>query len=184
MSEGNQVVGHAEPLRLVPLAPDEEAAIRRQIERGPTQFVLRAPDPGPTEAAETVAFLNNLVAELRQANNALVEREREQRRRAERAEACRDLLAEDLVRANDRTRMAREAFQVPLPLADWHEDLGPVLWWSFPVQEAPWCGSPGDSDWPGYHTHWTPLPGVRQPDGEPVQPTPLPPRLRPEGWAA
>jgi hypothetical protein len=43
------------------------------------------------------------------------------------------------------------------PLSEWHEDIGNVLWWSFPVNEPPWCGQPGDSDWPGYHTHWTPL---------------------------
>lgn len=40
----------------------------------------------------------------------------------------------------------------------WHEDLGPVLWWKFPIAEAPWCGTPLDSDCPGYHTHWTALP--------------------------
>lgn len=43
------------------------------------------------------------------------------------------------------------------PLAEYHEDNGPVLWWSFPVNEPPYVGAPFDSDWPGYHTHWTPL---------------------------
>ena len=43
------------------------------------------------------------------------------------------------------------------PLADWHEEDGPVLWWRFPVEEPPYCGSPNCDDWPGYHTHWTPL---------------------------
>jgi hypothetical protein len=43
------------------------------------------------------------------------------------------------------------------PLDAWHEDRGPVLWWCFPVQEDPWAGTPYDSDWPGYHTHWTPI---------------------------
>ena len=43
------------------------------------------------------------------------------------------------------------------PLAEWHEDTGPVLWWTFPVQEPPWSGQPTDDDWPHYHTHWTPL---------------------------
>ena len=42
----------------------------------------------------------------------------------------------------------------------WHEDVGPVLWWRFPISEPPWCGTPLDSDWPGYHTHWTPLPAM------------------------
>lgn len=79
------------------------------------------------------------------------------------------------------------------PLAEWHEDIGDVLWWRFPVEEAPYVGSPhclghtvelhthdtGEGPrlaarttiggWPGYHTHWTPLPVVpdepRQEDG-------------------
>lgn len=43
------------------------------------------------------------------------------------------------------------------PEAEWHEGIGPVLWWRFPVDEPPYCGTPLDSSWPGYHTHWTPL---------------------------
>ena len=43
------------------------------------------------------------------------------------------------------------------PLDDYHEDYGYVLWWVSPVCEPPYCGTPNDSDWPGYHTHWTPL---------------------------
>jgi len=46
------------------------------------------------------------------------------------------------------------------PLAEWHEDTGNVTWWAFPVMEPPWIGTPGDSDWPGHHTHWTPLPPI------------------------
>ena len=48
----------------------------------------------------------------------------------------------------------------PRPLDDWHEDMGPVVWWRFPVEEPAWIGTPLDSDWPGYHTHWTPHPRV------------------------
>lgn len=56
--------------------------------------------------------------------------------------------------------------QTARTLAEWHEDFGPVLWWFFPVSEAPWVGSPGDSDWlDDYYAHWTPLPAV------PVQPS-------------
>jgi hypothetical protein len=44
------------------------------------------------------------------------------------------------------------------PIASYHEDRGNVLWWKFPIDEPPYCGTPSDSDWPGYHTHWTPLP--------------------------
>lgn len=36
--------------------------------------------------------------------------------------------------------------------------MGDVLWWRFPIDEAPYVGSPIASDWPGYHTHFTPLP--------------------------
>ena len=65
------------------------------------------------------------------------------------------------------------------PLAEWHEDIGDVLWWRFPIDEAPYVGSPLDlgqtvevtlrshsagktmramvGGWPGYHTHWTPI---------------------------
>jgi len=50
--------------------------------------------------------------------------------------------------------------EVATPGEDYHEDLDPVLWWRFPVDEPPWCGSPNDSDWPGYHTHFTQLPAV------------------------
>ena len=51
----------------------------------------------------------------------------------------------------------------PKPLNEWHEEDGEVLWWIFPVRESPYCGSPIADDWPGYHTHWTPLPEVREP---------------------
>jgi len=44
------------------------------------------------------------------------------------------------------------------PLDDWHEDDGPCLWWALPVEEPPHVGTPLDDDWPGYHTHWSPLP--------------------------
>lgn len=43
------------------------------------------------------------------------------------------------------------------PLDKWHEDMGEALWWKFPLEEAPYCGSPLCDDWPGYHTHFTPL---------------------------
>lgn len=43
------------------------------------------------------------------------------------------------------------------PIAEWHEDMGPAFWWSFPIEEAPYAGSPLDDGWPGYHTHWTPI---------------------------
>lgn len=48
-------------------------------------------------------------------------------------------------------------------LEEWHEDFGDVLWWQFPIEEPPYVGSPLCSDWPGYHTHWTPLPPCPEP---------------------
>ena len=74
----------------------------------------------------------------------------------------------------------------PRPLSEWHEDIGDVLWWSFPIQEPPYIGTPFDlgqtvevsmhdfngkhighmnaevGGWPGYHTHWTPLPDSKE----------------------
>lgn len=69
--------------------------------------------------------------------------------------------------APQASEAVRDAAQTPLlarALAEWHEDDGPVTWWAWCghewAGEAPWCGTPLDQDWPGYHTHWTPIPGV------------------------
>lgn len=76
----------------------------------------------------------------------------------------------------------------PRPLSEWSEEVGDVLWWKFPITEAPYLGTPLDlgrtveirvqiatfldpdpkpsirrkniGGWPGYHTHWTPLPPI------------------------
>lgn len=37
----------------------------------------------------------------------------------------------------------------------WHEDVGDCLWWDFPVEEPPYCGTPLDDDFPSYKTHFT-----------------------------
>ncbi len=37
----------------------------------------------------------------------------------------------------------REALKLR-PLSEWHEDMGPKLWWKFPLSEAPYVGSPLD----------------------------------------
>jgi hypothetical protein len=60
---------------------------------------------------------------------------------------------------------------VARPLGEWHEDFGPALWWFFPMSEPPYVGGPTDSDWPGYHSHWTPLPDVPQPPTLPRETT-------------
>lgn len=49
------------------------------------------------------------------------------------------------------------------PLSEWGESDGPVLWWRFPAAETPFVGSPRSADWPGTHTHWTPLTVPQQP---------------------
>lgn len=72
------------------------------------------------------------------------------------------------------------------PLSEWTEEDGDVLWWKFPIVEPPYVGSPlalgktialqivGADEpflgckfdvgaWPGYHTHWTPIPVPRKP---------------------
>ena len=51
---------------------------------------------------------------------------------------------------------------VPLPLEDWSEDYGDCLWWRFPIEEPPYCGSPLDLEWQeknygDYYTHFTRL---------------------------
>lgn len=46
---------------------------------------------------------------------------------------------------------------VAIPAEQWHEDDGPCLWWKFPINEPPYSGSPLDSDWDGYYTHFTRL---------------------------
>lgn len=75
------------------------------------------------------------------------------------------------------------------PAEEWHEDIGDVLWWIFPVKEPPYVGSPldlpetiqitaygGNDDqkmcvkvggWPGYHTHFTLIPMAQVPNEKP-----------------
>jgi hypothetical protein len=59
-----------------------------------------------------------------------------------------------------------------VPLDEWHEDDGDMLWWRFPVEEPPWCGTPTQSDWPGYHTHFTPIIVPSAPIASPNPPKP------------
>ena len=30
------------------------------------------------------------------------------------------------------------------PIEEYHEDMGPVLWWKFPIEEPPYVGTPND----------------------------------------
>lgn len=68
---------------------------------------------------------------------------------------CANLAAPETVSVMDVAR----------PLSEYHEDQGPVVWWRFPVEEPSYIGCPNSSDWPGYHTHWTPHPPI------PAEPT-------------
>lgn len=44
------------------------------------------------------------------------------------------------------------------PISEWHEEDGNVLWWSFPIEEGPYAGTPLDENFPeDYYTHWTPI---------------------------
>jgi hypothetical protein len=56
-----------------------------------------------------------------------------------------------------------KSYVEPRPLSEWHEDLGSQLWWKFPVVEPPYGGTPLDSDWPEYHTHYTRIPEPKIP---------------------
>lgn len=60
------------------------------------------------------------------------------------------------------------------PIDEYHEDLGNVLWWRFPIEEPPYCGSTLDCGFPDDVTHFTPL-------GElPIEPTRQPRQVPPE----
>lgn len=39
----------------------------------------------------------------------------------------------------------------------WGEDDGAAVWWTVPIAEPPYVGTPLDDDFPDYATHWTPL---------------------------
>ena len=44
------------------------------------------------------------------------------------------------------------------PPCDWHEDMGPVLWWRAPIEEPPYCGTPLDHCFTeDYYTHFSKL---------------------------
>jgi hypothetical protein len=126
-------------------------------------------------AERTYADTNDLIAKHLA---TLLDRITAAEARAEEAERERDdarCVGEALARAADanleaaetvtadRDRLADEValLATPRPLADWHEDHGFVLWWILPVCEPPYSGSPLCDDWPEYHTHWTPLPEIR-----------------------
>lgn len=38
----------------------------------------------------------------------------------------------------------RDKQPMPKPFHQWHEDIGPVLWWLWPIEQEPYVGSPLD----------------------------------------
>lgn len=85
---------------------------------------------------------------------------------------------------------AEKLAERPRPIDEYHEDMGDVLWWKFPITEAPYVGNPNDlghvvevtvatadggnkmtrmiGGWPGDHTHFTPIPIPRSQDRKDV----------------
>ena len=43
----------------------------------------------------------------------------------------------------------------PKSLENWEESYGDCLWWSFPIEEPPYVGSPLELDFPENVTHFT-----------------------------
>ena len=64
----------------------------------------------------------------------------------------------DLSTLDPKGMEAATKANAPRPLSEWHDDVGPCLWWRFPVAEPPYVGDPMNNDWPGYHTHFTRIP--------------------------
>ena len=113
--------------------------------------------------------------------------ESEARAQTENCEGVTAHLASEFLPPADAVRLAlademerwREDM-VPRPADEYHEDMGSALWWKFPIEEPPYVGGPNDlgqavevtvqafgvdkmmrvnvGGWPGYHTHFTPIP--------------------------
>ncbi|MCC7537879.1 MAG: hypothetical protein IT379_16765 [Deltaproteobacteria bacterium] len=53
--------------------------------------------------------------------------------------------------AKKRAEVASEAMRTHFRIHsfdEWREDYGAVLWFTLPIEEPPWCGTPNDEDWP------------------------------------
>jgi hypothetical protein len=116
-------------------------------------------------------FVLTMIRQLRRSNTGFVLTMIRQLRRSNQPHTG------ESYQARDDRRMAENAAVADFlesqirarPLAEWHEDCGPVLWFTWRPNarewegEPAWIGSPTDSDWPGYHTHWIPHPQFPQP---------------------
>lgn len=63
-----------------------------------------------------------------------------------------------------------------VPVAEWHEDDGPAMWWDSEIGEPPYVGTPLDDDFPIFATHFTRI-------GNPIFPpaATLPPGVSDDG---
>lgn len=69
-----------------------------------------------------------------------------------------DVAADTIEALADELAAARAALR-PRPEIEWHEDMGDVLWFHFPIQEPPWVGTPLTNTWvEDWYTHFLPLP--------------------------
>lgn len=77
-----------------------------------------------------------------------------------------------LAKARNPYEAAEKVGIIARPAEEWHEDYGDALWWSFPVEEPPYIGSPisyhadGSPTVPDCCTHWTPIIVPTTPDME------------------
>lgn len=64
---------------------------------------------------------------------------------------------DEWIHENDEISLTEpQAEKVEARLAEhWNEDMGDVLWWDFPVEEPPYCGTPLDEHFPKYKTHFS-----------------------------
>ena len=70
--------------------------------------------------------------------------------------------------AKKRAEVASEAMRTHFRIHsfdEWREDYGAVLWFTLPIEEPPWCGTPNDEDWPWVlvareDTCWCLLPSI------------------------
>jgi len=49
---------------------------------------------------------------------------------------------------------------------EWHEDMGPVLWWRDPIEEPPYVGTPLDTYFDDSYLWWSPIDIPEIPESE------------------
>jgi len=77
-------------------------------------------------------------------------------------------VAEAIVRAVIAAWSAAQPYLEARPYNEWHEDIGNVLWWRFPIEEPPYAGTPLDDAWTDkYYTHFSLIP-IPTPPEQPI----------------